>query len=106
MGGTEVSDKDIKSLHEAYELLEAFLASSLYLVGDRLTVADLCAIGCIGSSHEIYVPITVEKYPKLFNWFERMKSLPFFDEMEAPFVIKYKSLLNSIKDKNENEKKL
>lgn len=103
MGGTEVPEKDIKSLFEAYDILEAFLANDSYLVGNQLTVADLCAIGLIGSINEIYAPITADKYPKLLNWFERMKSLPFYEQMEAPFVIKYKNVLNSIK--NENLKK-
>lgn len=103
MGGIEVPEKDIKSLYEAYELMEALLANNLYLVGDQLTVADLCAIGLIGSSHEIYAPITADKHPKLLNWFERMKSLPFYDEMEAPFVLKYKNVLHKIKNENANK---
>ncbi len=103
MGGTEVPDKDIQSLHEAYEMMEVLMANSTHLVGDRLTVADLCAIGLVGSGHEIYAPITADKYPKLFNWLERMKGLPFYDEMEAPFVLKYKNVLHSIR--NENLKK-
>jgi len=44
MGGIEVPEKDIQSLYDAYDLMEAFLANDSYLVGDRLTVADLCAI--------------------------------------------------------------
>lgn len=99
-GGTEVPAKEIERLYEGYVLMEAFLATNTHLLGDRLTVADLCAFGLIGSSHEIYAPISEEKYPKLWNWFERMKSLPFYDEMERPFVLKYKEFLNSIKDKN------
>ncbi|KAJ6635737.1 Glutathione S-transferase 1 [Pseudolycoriella hygida] len=102
-GGTEVPDKDIKNIQDAYELMETFLATDSYLVGDRLTVADLCAIGLIGSTHELYAPVTANKYPKLLNWFDRMKSLPFYDEMEAPFVIKYKNVVESIRAKNSNK---
>jgi len=100
MGGTEVPEKDIKSLYEAYDLMEAFLANHTHFVGDQLTVADLCFIGLVGSSHEIYAPITADKYPKLLKWFERMKSLPYYDEMEAPFVLKYKNVLQSLKETN------
>lgn len=100
LGGTEVAEKDISALYEAYDLLEAFLANNTHLVGDQLTVADLCSIGLVGSSHEIYAPISADKYPKLLNWFERMKNLPFYDEMEGPFVLKYKNAIHSFRDAN------
>lgn len=102
-GGINVPQSDIDSLYEAYDLMETFLAESNYLLNDHLTVADICAIGLIGSCHQIYAPIDPAKYPKLTSWLNRMEKLPFYEDMEGQHVTSYKALLDGIK--TENEKK-
>lgn len=99
-GGIEVPKERIDSLCEAYETFENILGADKYLIGDHLTVADLCAISLISCCDLIYAPIESEMYPKLSAWFARMKALPFYDEMEAPHAQSYKQLLEDLKVKN------
>lgn len=99
-GGIEIPKERIDSLCEAYEIFENILGDDKYLIGDHLTVADICAISLIACCDLIYAPIESEKYPKLSAWFARMKALPFYDEMEAPHVQSYKDLLEGLKLKN------
>lgn len=99
-GATEASEEHIESLYIAYELFEKILGDDKYLIGDHLTVADLCAISLISSCDLIYAPIESEKYPKLSAWFACMKALPFYDKIETPHVQSYKDLLEGLKVKN------
>lgn len=99
-GGIEVPKEKIHTIYEAYEIFQNILGDDKYLIGDHLTVADLCAISLISSTDLIYAPIESEKYPKLSAWFTRMKALPFYDEMVASHAQNYKVLLDGKKVKN------
>lgn len=102
-GGTKVPQSDIDAVYEAYEHLEAFLTISPYLLGDRLSVADFCAISLMASLDAIYAPVDPNKYPKIFDWLARMKALPYYEEFDGQHVKSYKALLESIKEKNEKK---
>lgn len=99
-GDTEVSMELIESLYDEYEIFERILGDDKYLIGDHLTVADICAISLISSADLIYAPIEFEKYPKLSAWFACIKALPFYDKMETPHVQSYKDMLDGLKIKN------
>lgn len=73
-------------------------------MGNRLTVAGLCAISYISCYDEIYVPIEAKNYPKVHDWFERMKRLPFYDTLETPYIKKYKQVLSDIISRNKTDK--
>lgn len=91
-GATETSKDKIDAIFEAYDLLEAMLVDK-FLVGDTLTIADICAMVEITSLDQIYAPITSDKYPRIAAWLERIKSLPFYDEMNGKHVNEYEALL-------------
>lgn len=78
-GGAEVPQDRIDALHAALELLETFLKDDKYLVGNSLTVADLCCLVTV-VSFELHFPIESEKYPKVHAWIERLKELPYVAE--------------------------
>lgn len=99
-GGYEVAQEKIDALGVAFDLLEVQLGDDPFLVGDHLTVADICAMGLVTSIDEIYLPIDAAKYPKIIAWLKRIKSLDFYEKMNGQFVKKYKEMLNTIKDEN------
>lgn len=105
LGGVEVPESQITALDDAYKFMEAFLVKDTHLLGNHLTVADLCAVGLIGSMDAIYLPIDAKQYPRLHNWLERMKKEPYYEELEGKYIRKYKQMLADIKAKNESAKK-
>lgn len=60
-------------------MLEAFLESGDYLVGNSLTLADLACITNLSSMKE-FVPIDNKKFTKLTAYVERIYQLPYFEE--------------------------
>jgi len=55
-------------------VLETALAASRFLVGERLTLADLSV--AVGFSYDRYAPLPLEDRPNLRRWFGQISSLP------------------------------
>ncbi|XP_065073872.1 glutathione S-transferase 1-like [Ochlerotatus camptorhynchus] len=75
-GSTETPQDKIDYLYKAYQLLNDTLVDD-YVVGNKLTLADLSCIASIASIHAIF-PIDKTKYPKLAGWVERLEKLPYY----------------------------
>lgn len=87
-GAIEFPAEALKGIHATYNFLELFLKDGLFMVGDTITVADYCLVATISTS-QLAVPILAESYPKLAAWFERMKAVPFYNEINGQFVDKF-----------------
>ncbi|XP_052894539.1 glutathione S-transferase 1-like [Anopheles moucheti] len=72
----EVSQEKIDNVYRAYQLLNDTLIDD-YIVGNRMTLADLSCIATISSMHAMY-PIDGAKHPKLIAWVERLAKLPYY----------------------------
>lgn len=99
-----------KKLLRAYDFAEAFLEEGPHIAGDTLTVADFSIMAALSSLIET-VPMDEEKHYKLIVYLERMKRLPYYDEINHKGVVVISSMLkakmneNTLKDeKKENEK--
>ncbi|KAF5290822.1 hypothetical protein FQA39_LY14584 [Lamprigera yunnana] len=69
--GKKTIAEDLKAKNvETYGFLETFLKDSKWMVGDNVTVADLCLIPSI-TSMNVLVPIDPNKFPKLIAYIER-----------------------------------
>lgn len=53
MGSAEVDQGKLDAIERGYQLLEVFLESETYLVGDSLTVADLSCAALLESAKGI-----------------------------------------------------
>lgn len=99
-GGDSIPDDFVESIHNTYNTLEAFLESSPFLVGDEMTVADICTsvtITCLST----VVAINEDNFPNIFTWLDRIKEeIPFFDEDNAPFVQEYEEIISSKMETN------
>ena len=101
-GGYEVPQPIIDQIYEVYQLTETFLKDDPYLVGDALTVADLCAATTISALHNLHAPIDATKYPKLNAWCERIGSLPYYKHLESPLVQKFNEFMAQKKAANKS----
>lgn len=78
----EFPQAGINGVLAAYDFLEAFLKDDPYFVGNNITVADYCLAATISTS-QFAAEIDAMKHPKLLVWFGKMKSLPFYDEVNG-----------------------
>lgn len=101
-GGTVVPQDKLDGLTGAYDSLEKSLGEEPYLVGNSVTVADICAMGLVAAGDEIYVPIDSQKYPKINTWLSRMKALDFYQELSGRYTQQYKDFLAKVKEDNKN----
>uniref|UniRef100_A0A023EK53 glutathione transferase n=1 Tax=Aedes albopictus TaxID=7160 RepID=A0A023EK53_AEDAL len=76
-GSPDTPQDKIDYLYKAYQLLNDTLADE-YIVGNRMTLADLSCIASIASYHAIF-PIDAAKYPKLASWVQRLEKLPYYE---------------------------
>jgi glutathione S-transferase len=57
---TEIPADRMENMHKAYELTEALLASSDYLVDDTLTLADISCLATLSTAMRL-IPIDAVK---------------------------------------------
>lgn len=70
-----------------------------FLVGNTITVADYCLVATI-STTQIAAPIVQDRYPKLADWYERMKAVPFYDEVNGKLVEKFRLFIEGKLESN------
>lgn len=99
-GGKELTQNFVDPIYAAYEILEAFLAKDPFLVGNKLTIADISVMNTV-LSIEIYAPLKSDKYPKILAWLKRSReAIPFFDELKLSDIEEYRTLITKTMEKN------
>lgn len=99
-GGKEISQDKVDAIYTSYEILETFLASDQFLVGNNLTIADVCAAVTV-LPLEIYAPLQADKHINILAWLNRIRqAIPFFDEMNVKIVKEYREMLMDLLEKN------
>lgn len=76
----EVSEEAKDNLLESMGVMEIFLKDKPWIAGDDLTIADLTVLALISTVEVVVFPIDPERFPRLADWFERAKQLPYFEE--------------------------
>ena len=68
-----------KNLTSGLKVLENTLKSKTYLVGDRLTLADLSIAGSLQVGFKLFIdPKTRGQFPQITRWFTNISILPPF----------------------------
>lgn len=76
-GADSIPEERVVYMQKAYDGLEKCLASSKYLCGDDITIADLCCVASV-STAVLFAPIDEEKFPKVKDWVDRLSELPYY----------------------------
>jgi glutathione S-transferase len=74
----------IKRSHALLQVMEDELANSAFLAGDKATVADVAAYTYVAHAPEGNV--SLEEYPNVQAWLERVEALPKFVGMQRTAV--------------------
>lgn len=99
---TEYKAEDLQAVSESLDFLEAFLKDDDFLVGNSLSVADFC---CLTSVTTIFKIIIVDlcRYPKILAWAARLSKLPYYADIDLPYLEKIDGIYR--KKLNENRTK-
>jgi len=74
----------IERSHALLAIVEAELAGSAYLVGDEITIADVALYTYVAHAPEGNV--SLERYPRIRAWLERIEKQPGFVPMQSTAV--------------------
>ncbi|XP_066151338.1 glutathione S-transferase 1-like isoform X1 [Euwallacea fornicatus] len=88
----EIPAEKISAITESYKLLDGFLENKNFLIGDNLTVADLCCVASV-STATVITPISTEKYPNLSHWYRMCKNLDYYEETNGVGLNKLDALV-------------
>lgn len=75
----EFNADQVASVRESLDFLEGFLQNDDYLVGNKLSVADLANVTTAVTILKI-LQIDEAKYPKMLAWIDRITHLHFYDD--------------------------
>ena len=81
--GSDAADA-IKRSHALLQVMEDELANSAFLAGDKATVADVAAYTYVAHAPEGNV--SLQEYPNVRAWLERVEALPKFVGMQRTAV--------------------
>lgn len=76
----DIPEKKLEEINDAYAMLERYIGENQYVAGPYITIADFSCITSITCMFFL-LPLTEEKFPKLHDWFGRMKSLPYVQDV-------------------------
>lgn len=76
---SKISQKRIKYIGIAWDILERYLADTPYVCGNDVTIADFCLVATASSLTE-FAPLDPAKHVKIAEWIERMSQLPYYEE--------------------------
>lgn len=101
-GATEVEQYKIDQIIAAYDILEAFLASDPFLVGENLTIADI-SVALTVPFLDRFAPLEAGKHPKILAWLNRVnQTIPFFEEMNGIHNKEFHAVVTVLLEKNKH----
>lgn len=104
-GATEIPKEAIEPVNETYDILEAFLVTDPFLVGQSLTIADICVALSLPFL-ENFVPFDAKKHSKILAWLDRVnKTIPFFEQMNGKYKKQYNDYIMGILEENKRKLK-
>lgn len=102
-GGKEFRQEDVDSIYAAYDILEIFLASDLFLVGSSLTLADI-SVSATVILLETYAPLQSDKHSKILAWLKRLsQTISFFDEINTKYANEFRQLILNTLESNKSQ---
>lgn len=90
----EISKDKLSAINEAYSHMNNFLENQAYIAGENLTIADFCCVSTV-STATVIIPISNERFPNLSKWYQRCKSLPYYEEANGVGLSKLDMLVES-----------
>ncbi|XP_058816311.1 uncharacterized protein LOC131679588 [Topomyia yanbarensis] len=97
-GITEISTEKKECVQKAYQLLEDTLVDD-YVAGNSLTIADFSCVSSFATLMGI-IPVDKSKFPKIYDWLDRLKKLPYYEEANGSGAEELAKFVRSALEKN------
>ncbi|KAL5293205.1 GSTE3.2 family protein [Megaselia abdita] len=101
-GSSDCSREKLTFIRDCYSIMEGFLKNSPYLCGSELTIADFSCISTLTSVNGV-CPVDSWKYPKLSAWIDRLKAIPYFEEVNSTGAQTIKEVFQQMLDENKQK---
>ncbi|KXJ72420.1 hypothetical protein RP20_CCG018088 [Aedes albopictus] len=98
LGGSDIPAEKAAYMDTAYQLLEDTLTDS-HIAGSSLTIADF-SCGATVSTAMGLIPMDEQKYPKIYAWLDRLKTLPYFEEVNGRGAVELPKIIQTIMETN------
>ncbi|XP_030027473.1 glutathione S-transferase 1-like [Manduca sexta] len=80
---SEMTRGMIKNIEAAYDILESYLADTIYIADDLITIADISIISTMGTLDGL-LPVNEKRFPKLKRWMENMNKTYYCKKINIP----------------------
>lgn len=97
LGEKKIPDDKRKQLVEAFEFLNTFLECHSYVAGDHVTIADLSILASVSSLY--HAGFSLSPYKNVAAWYERMKTVPGYEENDEGAKMWGNKVKSSLEDK-------
>src|SRR3954469_16177260 len=95
-----------KAALKAVSVVEAHLAKNTYLVGERITLADLFSVGIISRGFEFFFDKQWRsEHPNVSRWFETVYNQPIYSAVAARYSLLDTPKLTNVAPKKAAEPK-
>lgn len=102
-GATEIPEHLREQIHDAFRIMEIFLETDLFLIGEQITLADVCT-AVTTTTLGTLVPIEDDRYPNILAWLNRVRvEIPFFDQFNVAYSNEYCELLQATMERNRSQ---
>lgn len=93
------TEEQIEAVNEAYGFIEKYLERSPFLAADHITLADISAVSTI-STINIMVPLDVNKFPKIAEWWENIKAKEWYQKANVPGLTQFEAIFKTVVGQN------
>lgn len=98
-------DEAIKASHKAIDVVEAHLLHNTFLVGERITLADLFATGIISRGFQFFFDAEWRaEHPNVTRWYKTVYNQPIYLEVSKPLEFLDKPKLVNVPPKKAEKK--
>ncbi|XP_065368898.1 uncharacterized protein GstE14 [Calliphora vicina] len=87
-------DSHKHKVSNVFKTLNTFLKGQSFMIGNHLTIADISCVSTVSALNIIF-PIDYEKFPRLFDWLQRIKKMEFYNYNEEG-IQKLRYLLKNV----------
>ncbi|XP_044270060.1 uncharacterized protein LOC123014841 [Tribolium madens] len=94
-GGAKTVAKDkADALLQGLTLLETILETNKFVCGDKLSIADFSLVTTVSSANAV-LPLASNRFPKIFEWWNRLEALPYYKEANQEGLNAFTKLIKS-----------
>lgn len=71
----------LRAMYKECKLIDDRLAGNKYLIGERLTVADLFTVSALAGAYMVFHKVLRPQYTSMTRWFDEIYSIPMYKEV-------------------------